>query len=286
VLGLVIQDPRTLGKVQGLVIQTFPADVAVQIQSTLRSASDNVGRNGLIGLAGLLFTGSGLFGGMEEAFTRVYRAPYRGLIVRRVLWLAMMLLFFVLLLLAVAASSASTFLLNRTADALPFDLPGWAYLQTWVGYAVSFGSLLLLFIAIYWIMPNVKLSLWKVLPGALLATVGFGLATLLVPVYLQYFGASYQAYAAFGLLLLLMFWFYILGNIIVLGAELNSFLFFPHLRESITRPAPAHPTTADVHHHRAEPAPPRQPAAHSASTLWGALLFLFAWDRLKGGRRG
>jgi hypothetical protein len=47
------------------------------------------------------------------------------------------------------------------------------------------------------------------------------------PLYLALFGRGFQAYAAFGVFLLLMFWVYLLGIVLVLGAELNAFLEEP-----------------------------------------------------------
>jgi hypothetical protein len=47
------------------------------------------------------------------------------------------------------------------------------------------------------------------------------------PLYLALFGKGFQAYAAFGVFLLMMFWVYLLGIVLVLGAELNAFLEEP-----------------------------------------------------------
>jgi hypothetical protein len=41
------------------------------------------------------------------------------------------------------------------------------------------------------------------------------------------FGKGFQAYAAFGVFLLLVFWLYLLGLVLVIGAELNAFLEEP-----------------------------------------------------------
>jgi hypothetical protein len=45
-----------------------------------------------------------------------------------------------------------------------------------------------------------------------------------VPLYLSLFGQGFEAYAAFGVFLILMFWLYLLGWVIVIGVEINAFL--------------------------------------------------------------
>jgi hypothetical protein len=49
---------------------------------------------------------------------------------------------------------------------------------------------------------------------------------MVFPLYVTFFPPN-QAYAVFGVFLLLTFWLYLLGFIIVLGAELNAFLKQP-----------------------------------------------------------
>ncbi len=229
-LGYIVQDPDTLLTFERAITMTFPSDLAGQVESALDHARDNVSGYGLVSLAGFVIFGSGLFGGIEQALNVVYRAPWRHFVLQRVLWILMMLVFFVLLSFAVVASSVSTLVLARTEQALQLDLSGWDYLQSAVGWVLSFGSLFIMFLVIYLFIPNTSLHIRQVYPGAVLSTLLFGLATQAVPIYLQWFGGSYEAYATFGLLLLMLFWFYVLGNILVLGAEVNAFLSHPHLR--------------------------------------------------------
>jgi uncharacterized BrkB/YihY/UPF0761 family membrane protein len=49
----------------------------------------------------------------------------------------------------------------------------------------------------------------------------------LFPFYLSLFGQGFEAYAAFGVFLILMLWLYLLGLVLVMGVELNAFLERP-----------------------------------------------------------
>jgi hypothetical protein len=65
-----------------------------------------------------------------------------------------------------------------------------------------------------------------VVPGALLASVLLLLLTQVFPLYVALFPPNH-AYAFFGVFLVLTFWLYLLGMVLVLGAELNAFLEVP-----------------------------------------------------------
>jgi membrane protein len=93
------------------------------------------------------------------------------------------------------------------------------------GKLVSLGSAVLMFLAVYTVVPNCRLTLWDVWPGAVLAGVLFVLLSQAFPFYLWLFGGSYAVYQALGLSLLLMTWFHFLALILVVGAELNAFLW-------------------------------------------------------------
>ncbi len=47
------------------------------------------------------------------------------------------------------------------------------------------------------------------------------------PIYVALFGSGFSVYAAFGTVLVFMFWLYIVGVVVVGGAELNAFLQEP-----------------------------------------------------------
>ncbi len=83
---------------------------------------------------------------------------------------------------------------------------------------------MLMFLAVYRVVPNTPLGLADVWKGATLAGVLFVLLNQVFPLYLRLFGGGFEAYKTLGLLLLLMTWLYFLARILVLGAELNAFL--------------------------------------------------------------
>ena len=73
---------------------------------------------------------------------------------------------------------------------------------------------------VYSFLTNVELRRGDVWPGALFATTVFMICYQIVPLYLR-FSSDVAAYRAFGGILVLLVWLYLMANVIVMGAEIN-----------------------------------------------------------------
>ncbi|HKB35751.1 MAG TPA: YihY/virulence factor BrkB family protein [Gemmataceae bacterium] len=209
-----------------LVANLFPPD---QQQTALDAINGVKQRSGLIGLIaffGFLWVGSGLFGAMEGAFAIVYETDGRPFVRQKLMALAMMGLFTVLALVAVGSSTALAFL-----GQFP-QLSGLAGAA--LGYAVSVLAGCLLFLVIYFVVPNRRQGLRNVWPGALFAGVAFNLLTLLFPIYIQINKGINQYGKTFAFLFIMLTFFYVFGLITMLGAEINAVLEEPQDDASAT----------------------------------------------------
>ena len=222
-LGIFIRDDKKLQDLVGTVEKLFPAQLA-DLLGFLQETRQITGLLGILSFVGLLWSASALFGSMAKAFNIFYGVKERGFLRQRLMAFVMIFVFLGLIVVSVAASSLATFLLGFSPQRAPIPLPGLGLLQSLIGWAVSVGSAFLMFLAIYWIVPNGPLKIGKVWRGALLAAILFALINQLFPLYLRFFGGGFQTYKTLGLFLLLMTWFYFLARILVLGCELNAFL--------------------------------------------------------------
>jgi membrane protein len=220
IFGLVLRDPAQRIALAASVADQFPSQVG-DLLAFMEETRELGGLLGLAGAVGLLWSGYWLFDTMAFAFNRFYGVPDRGYGGQLVMALTMMAAYVVLISVSVLSSGLTTFLVGLTDRALPFDVPGIAFVLGWL---VSLGSAVLMFLAIYRIVPNAPLRVADVWRGAVVAGVLFLLLNQIFPIYLRFFGGGYQAYKTLGLFLLLMTWFYALAMILVLGAELNAFL--------------------------------------------------------------
>jgi membrane protein len=210
-----------------LVLQVLPTgggarDEALQAIEGVRSST---GIFGLLALVGFFWTASGLFGSMERAFRVVFDTPVRPFLRQKLMALAMMGLFIVLVLVGVGTSLLLALLRQVSGIAgIPLRVTAGAeVLQVVVGIIAGF----VLFFAIYFVVPYRSQRLAQVWPGALFAGVAFELLTQLFPLYVHLNRGINQYGRSFALLFILLAFFYFLGVITMLGAELNAVLHPP-----------------------------------------------------------
>jgi membrane protein len=229
-VGLVVRDPARLAQIASGIVQLFPREAADPILVVLQGTREHVGLLGLISVAGLVYGAAALFGTLEEAFDVLYRCPTRDFLRQKLMAIGMLLLFALLLLLSILAAGVRELLTSLRA----LVGPPWTPWGDWLGHvqevahlvvqALSIGWAFLLFLLVYWIVPNRRLRPWQVWPGALAAAVLFRLSTELFPLYLEHFGQFNRYGTAFALAFLLLTWFFFLAHILLIGATLNAVL--------------------------------------------------------------
>ena len=207
-LGLAIRDPAVEARAETLIIQIFPATAQPQLLDALRGVKQSAGWMGLLSLAGLLWSASSIFSTMDFAFARIFGTKQRSLVNQKLMSLAMM----ALLVVAVG------FMLAANAVAALFPL-------AWItGFVIGAAVMVALLVALYRFVPRRAFSVRDVLPGAVLAGILIEFFSLGFPLYARLAGGFATYGAQFGLFFLLAAWFYILSELILLGAVVNKVL--------------------------------------------------------------
>jgi membrane protein len=104
-------------------------------------------------------------------------------------------------------------------------LGGTAFSALWttLRWLIALGLMNLLFSLLYYFAPNRQRAIWRwTSAGALLATVLWAIVSLGFSFYTSSFGSYAKTYGAFAGVAILIFWLYLTGLAILIGAEVNA----------------------------------------------------------------
>jgi membrane protein len=198
--------------------RAFPAASVDRLVSVVDELQKRAAELTILGAVGLVWGSLGLFSVLESAFNIVYGLPNRSFLRQKALVLTLVAAFLVVLFAGLVAGSVGVEL-ARGAGVVGGPL---AYV-----YALLLSTaLILLFVwATYRLLTNAtpRLTWRETLPGACLATFVLQASFQILPAFVR---ATRELYAlqAFGGLVFLLFWLYVMANVLVLGAEVNWWL--------------------------------------------------------------
>jgi membrane protein len=222
IVGVVLQDERRLALVSVMIVQVFPAESWRESLQGLVAARENAGLVGIVSVVGLFWLGSGMIASLARAFNQIYRAPNRDLFRQRVFSFGFIVVVALLLIVSAGAASATRLIVHAVQHFLGLRPLGWGLTGTALGLGTGLATAFVLFLLVYWTVPNVRLRFRDVWPGAAFAAVAFVAATQLFPLYAR-LAPTNRYGAALGLIFLLTTWCYLLAHILLLGNALNAF---------------------------------------------------------------
>ena len=152
---------------------------------------------------------------LESAFNIVYGRPNRGFLHGKALATMMMVGSLVALFASLVIGSIGQEVLKRY-----FGFSGDAVTARLITILVSMLGLFVFLASAYYVLTNVDLTLWEVLPGAVTAAVILEATFQLLPVYVNISKHNPVLQTLSGPAVLLV-WLYLMANVIVLGAEIN-----------------------------------------------------------------
>jgi membrane protein len=194
----------------------FPGTSVDSLVNIVRSLQRNATELGIIGAASLVWTSLGFLSALESALNIIYGVPNRPFVRQKLFVFALVGSGLALVLvLLVAATTAQTFLDEHASGLL--QQPIWRIASALlISTAVTFGFTF----AVYRLLPNTQVTTREVMPGAVAATILLQMSFAVLPVYLNV-AETLPALKAFGGIVLLLTWLFLMGNIVMLGAELN-----------------------------------------------------------------
>ena len=223
-LGAVLRDPHQQRIAVDRVLAVVPLQSGKLVSDSIHTISAQSGTLSVIGLVGLLWAASGVFGAIRSALTIAWNVKAgRGFITGMLLDLGAMLGLGVMLIGSVAGTMMIHLL--KTLTMSPSGAGMTASLQftiTALGVLVPAALSFLVFLLLYRYVPKVRHGVGDVWPGALAATVLFELAKHAFAFYVSHFARIPAVYGALGAVMLFMLWSYLSALILLIGAELAS----------------------------------------------------------------
>jgi membrane protein len=222
VVGLVLHDPGTRATVEQQVVAAFPncrSGGSCQIISALDSFRQSTGLFAVIGILGLVWSGGSLFSAVEQGLNSLYPCASRGFVRQKIMAIGMVVLFTLMVVPLIASGSLLSLL--QSLPGIPSFLHGGpAGLLLQVGAGIVDASLL--FGVIYYVVPNRRQRVRDVIPGALVTGILFEVVTLAFPLYFKVVTHSPQWGQTFGFIFVLLFYFFLLGQMIMIGGSVNA----------------------------------------------------------------
>ncbi len=138
-----------------------------------------------IGIIFAMFGSSRLFVAIDKCMTIIYRLPERTFLRQNLMALGILFLFIIVITLMLAASSVPSALMNIIPGG------GGRFGVFMAGILISLSIAFGLFLFIYWLIPNKKMSFRKTWRGALIAAIILEIFIILFPLYVRQFMSNY-----------------------------------------------------------------------------------------------
>ncbi|MED1202249.1 YihY/virulence factor BrkB family protein [Heyndrickxia acidicola] len=202
-----------------------PGDTLQLIETNLKQIlSQRQGGLISIGIIASIWSASNGIIAVIKALNRAYEVDEtRSFIVVRgtsiILTLGMIIVFIVALGLPVFGKQIGMYIFSM------FGLSN-AFLTVWNGlrWVLSPVVLFAVFTGLYYFAPNIKMKCRTVIPGAIIAAVGWIIVSLGFSFYVNNFSNYSATYGSITGIIILMLWLYFSGAIIIVGGEINALL--------------------------------------------------------------
>ncbi|MFC7143083.1 YihY/virulence factor BrkB family protein [Halosimplex aquaticum] len=192
------------------------------VSQSLERARGSV-RLSLVGLAALLWTVLKVFRSLDTAFSTLYDTETNDGLVDRLIDGVVVLGAMSFAVLAMVGIGAIVAVAPTVAPGVETPLP----LIRIVGFAVLIVGLTVAFLPMYYVFPDVEMTVERALPGAVTAALGWTLLQALFQVYVSATSAG-ELYGVVGGVVLFITWLYFGAVVVLLGAATNVVLSGRH----------------------------------------------------------
>lgn len=226
ILGIALRDSQLQEDLVNVVLDYIPLSEDKGQNDVTQAVRDIAGTGsgaiGILGLLGMAWSGSNLFGVIRRSVNLAYDLDVHRPIVRQKLLDLGLVAAFAPLVIASLAGTAAIRYARETSDEIPLLSDAsqtlglfWDVLPLLIPAAVSFVA----FVFLYWFVPATRVKLRDVLLGAGVAAVLFEAAKVGFAIYLANFSNYNVVFGSLGAVVAFLFWVFLSANVMLLGAE-------------------------------------------------------------------
>jgi membrane protein len=197
--------------------RAFPATSVDRLLDVVEEVRGQATSLSIIGGIGLLWAALGFFSVLESAFNIVYGLPNRSFLRQKLLVFLLVAGSLAVLFVALVVGSVGVELTRHAGVA--------GHVLSYV-YALAVSTALIFGLTwtLYYLLTNTAVTWRETLPGAAVASLLLQASFQILPLFVRLTSGELVALQAFGGLALLLFWLYLMANVIVFGAEVNWWL--------------------------------------------------------------
>ena len=240
--GIFLDSPRAQQAIFDAVEEAFPGSGAF-VEENLSGVVAMRGTLGLLGILGLLWSGSAGFGAVTRVVNRAWGTPSdRPILFLWIRYFVMTVVTVLLLTLSIGITAAVE--VGQRSEETPFEwiLGGDGVLGRLPGWSTSLLAVLVMFTLVYKVIPHEPTRWMQAIPGAIIATILFEVGKLAVVFYLETIadfstsenvddalawiggqGGPWFCYLAFNAphTIFLLLWLYFSARVLIFGAQFN-----------------------------------------------------------------
>jgi membrane protein len=176
---------------------------------------------GITGFILLFLSSTYVFDSIQFAFNRIFNIETARQFWKRKLYgFFIMLMIFIIIVITLGVSAGLFYLSNQVIDLLNMGRSISSWLLQLVSVIMGIFFNFLVFGLIYYYGTNKKVDLRQLYPGALMAAVVWEGVKHIFMIYLDRFANYQMTYGSIGSVIAFLFWVYISGMILLMGAEI------------------------------------------------------------------
>lgn len=225
ILGSIFAKPEVSAEIYALIDRIVPyPDQAASIKDVLANSIGQMSSVseviGIVGFLGLLLSATGLFSSLRTILNTVFRTEHVESVLLGKLWdfvlVFLILVITVIFMIAMPAWEALLELADEVNWLNQFRISG---LDKVIFNVLSFSSLILVFCAIFWLVPVRKPNWRSVLVGAVTSSFLWLTAKELFGYYISHAATLKHLYGVYAFVVIAAFWIYYSALILIIGAE-------------------------------------------------------------------